>query len=135
MLSLAMMEKVSPTAAAAAALAGKLFACPFRRPSPRYQLINERRSFSPPMTDPRAIRSKAEASHRLAELAKTPRAKELFKQLAEDYENRARAQAEEAGEVAPSIVPPTPSEPAEPLAPLAESEQWLANLAAVRAES
>jgi hypothetical protein len=91
------------------------------------------------MTDPRAIRSKAEASHRLAELAKTPRARELFKQLAEDYENRAKAQAEEAGEIAPSIVPsivsPAPSEPETPLAPLAESEQWLANLAAVRAES
>lgn len=104
------------------------------------------------MTDPRATRSKAEASHRLAELAKTPRARELFKQLAEDYENRAKTQAEEAGEDAPSIVPTimsvtpsivpassnepmTASEPAEPLGPLAESEQWLANLAAVRAES
>jgi hypothetical protein len=98
------------------------------------------------MTDPRATRSKAEASQRLAELAKTPRARELFKQLAEDYENRAKAQAEEAGEVAPSIVPTivsatpsivpaTSSEPVEPLGPLAESEQWLANLAAVRAGS
>jgi hypothetical protein len=110
------------------------------------------------MTDPRATRSKAEASHRLAELAKTPRARELFKQLAEEYENRAMAQVEDAGEVAPSIVPSiapaipmivpaTPSEPAiasepvtasgpmEPLGPLAESEQWLANLAAVRAEA
>ena len=105
------------------------------------------------MTDPRATRSKAEASHRLAELAKTPRARELFKQLAEDYENRAKTQAEEAGEDVPSIVPSivavtpsivsaTPSivpaalsEPTQPLSPLAESEQWLANLAAVRAES
>jgi hypothetical protein len=37
------------------------------------------------MLDPTKAQSKAEASHRLAEIAKTPRARELFKQLAEDY--------------------------------------------------
>ena len=81
------------------------------------------------MTDPRATRSKAEASHRLAELAKTPRARELFKQLAEEYEGRARALSGELPEAAPSIVP------AEPGTPMADSEQWLANLAAVREET
>ena len=84
------------------------------------------------MSDPRDSRSKAEASHRLAELAKTPRARELFKQLAEEYEGRVRAQAGEEGEAAPSIVP---SIPAAPGTPMAESEQWLANLAAVREET
>lgn len=78
------------------------------------------------MTDPTDPRSKAEASHRLAELAKTPRARELFKQLAEEYEGRAKAQPAEAAEAAPSIVPPAlPS----------DSEQWLADLAAVRENS
>jgi hypothetical protein len=81
------------------------------------------------MTDPRDSRSKAEASHRLAELAKTPRARELFKQLAEEYEGRARALSGELPEAAPSIVP------AEPGTPMADSEQWLANLAAVREET
>jgi hypothetical protein len=84
------------------------------------------------MTDPRDTRSKAEASYRLAELAKTPRARELFRQLAEDYEGRAKALAEELGEPAPSIVPAAPTEP---VAPLTESEQWLANLAAIREET
>ena len=89
------------------------------------------------MTDPTDARSKAEASHRLAELAKTPRARELFKQLAEEYDSRARAEAGERGEAAPSIVPEASavSAPLVPDAPLSESERWLANLAAVRADS
>jgi hypothetical protein len=78
------------------------------------------------MNNPTDARSKAEASLRLAERAKTPRARELFKQLAEEYEQRAKA---EAGEAAPPLVP------ADPVAPLTESEQWLASLAAVREEA
>jgi hypothetical protein len=78
------------------------------------------------MTDPTDARSKAEASYRLAELAKTPRARELFRQLAEEYEGRAKAETSEQGEAAPSIVP---------LAPLSDSDQWLADLKAVRQES
>ena len=62
------------------------------------------------MTDPTDARSKAEASHRLAELAKTPRARELFRQLAEEYEGRAKAEASQQGEAAPSIVPHAPTE-------------------------
>ena len=81
------------------------------------------------MTDPTDARSKAEASHRLAELAKTPRARELFRQLAEEYEGRAKAEASQQGEAAPSIVPHAPTEP------LSDSEQWLADLKAVRQES
>ena len=81
------------------------------------------------MTDPTDARSKAEASHRLAELAKTPRARELFRQLAEEYEGRARAEAGEQGEAAPSIVPSAPTEP------LSDSERWLADLKAARQES
>ena len=96
------------------------------------------------MTDPTDPRSKAEASHRLAELAKTPRARELFRQLAEEYEGRARGEFRlesiEQTESAPSIVPevsPVSSSVVRdvPIAPLSESEQWLANLAAVRAKS
>jgi hypothetical protein len=75
------------------------------------------------MTDPTDPRAKAEASLRLAEIAKGPRAKELFRQLAAEYEGRA---AGEAAEAAPSIVPGAPG------TPLAETQQWLANLAAVR---
>lgn len=81
------------------------------------------------MTSPTDPRSKAEASHRLAELAKTPRARELFKQLAEEYEDRARAQSDGQDEAAPSIVP------AQGGTPMAETEQWLANLAAVREDT
>jgi hypothetical protein len=81
------------------------------------------------MSNPTDARSKAEASLRLAERAKTPRARELFKQLAEEYEQRAKAEAGEDAEAAPPLVP------ADPVAPLAESEQWLANLAAVREEA
>jgi hypothetical protein len=61
------------------------------------------------MNDPTDARSKAEASHRLAELAKTPRARELFRQLAEEYENRARGEPKvelmQQAEAAPSIAP------------------------------
>ena len=61
------------------------------------------------MIDPTDARSKAEASRRLAELAKTPRARELFKQLAAEYESRANGElkAELTGQVeaAPSLVP------------------------------
>ena len=81
------------------------------------------------MTDPTDARSKAEASHRLAELAKTPRARELFRQLAEEYEGRATAESGEQGEAAPSIVPLALSEP------MSDTEQWLADLKAVREES
>ena len=75
------------------------------------------------MTDPRDSRSKAEASHRLAELAKTPRARELFRQLAEEYEGRAQSQQDEPAEAAP------------PLAPAPPSDEWLANLKALREDS
>ena len=85
------------------------------------------------MTAPTDARSKAEASYRLAELAKTPRARELFRQLAEDYEGRAKAEGDAAAETAPSIVPGAPAMPA-PGTPMADTEQWLANLAAVREE-
>jgi hypothetical protein len=64
------------------------------------------------MHDPSSLRSKAEASLRLAELAKTPRARELFRELADEYERRARAEltAEliEQAEAAPSLVPEAP---------------------------
>ena len=96
------------------------------------------------MIDPTDARSKAEASHRLAELAKTPRARELFKQLAQEYESRAKGELKaeliEQAEAAPSLVPVAelvsqpvaPEAPLAPDTPLSESEQWLANLAAVR---
>jgi hypothetical protein len=99
------------------------------------------------MTDTTDARSKAEASHRLAELAKTPRARELFRRLAEEYESRARgeltADLVEQAEAAPSLVPaaslvPAPAAPDAPLAPVephTESEQWLASLASVREQS
>lgn len=113
------------------------------------------------MIDPTDARSKAEASRRLAELAKTPRARELFKQLAEEYEGRAngemKAEPIEQVEAAPSLVPaaslvaapvlpeaplsdasPDASQPDAPLtlaAALSESEQWLANLASIREEA
>jgi len=64
------------------------------------------------MLDPTKAQSKAEASHRLAEIAKTPRARELFKQLAEDYEKLARgelkAELVEQLEASPSLVPVAP---------------------------
>jgi hypothetical protein len=81
------------------------------------------------MIDPTDPRAKAEASLRLAELAKTPRARELFRQLAAEYEGRAKAEPSEPAEVVPSIVPAAPD------APMAETQQWLANLAAVREDS
>ena len=107
------------------------------------------------MNDPTDARSKAEASHRLAELAKTPRARELFRQLAEEYESRARGELEveliHQAEAAPSLVPIAPlvsaGEPAPvvatvPLvpaapesAPMSDTTQWLANLASIRAGS
>jgi hypothetical protein len=100
------------------------------------------------MNDPTDARSKAEASYRLAELAKTPRARELFKQLAAEYESRAngelKAELIEQAEAAPSLVPAAslvsapdemPTADAPPVAPSSESEQWLANLAAIREQS
>jgi hypothetical protein len=98
------------------------------------------------MIDPTDPRAKAEASLRLAELAKTPRAKQLFRQLAAEYEIRA---VEPFARVdgAPSIVPAPVAAPvvaveAAPTiapvtadTPMAETQQWLANLAAVRGES
>lgn len=106
------------------------------------------------MTDPRDARSKAEASYRLAELAKTPRARELFKQLAGEYEAAANGEVKHESiaptEVAPSLVPiaaPAADEPAAslapamatmspaPAAPLSESEQWIADLKAAREAS
>ena len=84
------------------------------------------------MNNPTDARSKAEASLRLAERAKTPRARELFKQLAEEYAQRAKAEAGEGAEAVPPLVP---EDPAMPAGPLTESEQWLANLAAVREEA
>jgi hypothetical protein len=81
------------------------------------------------MIDPTDPRAKAEASLRLAELAKTPRARELFRQLAAEYEGRAKAEPSEPAEAAPSIVPAAPD------TPMAEAQQWLANLAAVREDS
>ncbi len=106
------------------------------------------------MNDPTDARSKAEASHRLAELAKTPRARELFRQLAEEYESRARGEPVELIQQAGAVDraahvgrQPAPDEasadgratvhragcPAAP--PMAETQQWLTNLAAVREES
>jgi hypothetical protein len=81
------------------------------------------------MTDPTDARSKAEASHRLAELAKTPRARDLFRQLAEEYEGRARAESSEQGEAAPSIVPLALSEP------MSDTDRWLADLKAAREQT
>ena len=70
------------------------------------------------MFDPTKAQSKAEASHRLAEIAKTPRARELFKELAEAYEKRARgeltAELIEQMEATPSLVPVAPLVAAEP---------------------
>lgn len=64
------------------------------------------------MLNPSNLQSKAEASYRLAELAKTPRARELFRQLGEDYEKRARgeltAELIEQVETTPSLVPVAP---------------------------
>ena len=61
------------------------------------------------MSDPTKAQSKAEASFRLADIAKTPRARELFKQLGEAYEKRARGELTdelvEQAEAAPSLVP------------------------------
>jgi hypothetical protein len=59
------------------------------------------------MSDPTKAQSKAEASFRLAGIAKTPRARELFKQLGEAYEKRARGELTdelvEQAEAAPSL--------------------------------
>jgi hypothetical protein len=64
------------------------------------------------MIDPTKAQSKAEASRRLAEIAKTERARELFKQLAEDYEKRARGELTseliEQAEAAPPLAAVTP---------------------------
>jgi hypothetical protein len=62
------------------------------------------------MHDPSSLRSKAEASLRLAELAKTPRARELFLELADEYKRRVRGElaAEQQVEAAPSLVPVAP---------------------------
>ncbi|MDQ8730815.1 hypothetical protein [Bradyrhizobium sp. LHD-71] len=100
------------------------------------------------MTDPTDARSKAEASLRLAELAKTPRARELFKQLAEEYESRARAEIDPSAavhaEAAPPLVPAAQLSPtlssvtvgsAQADAPLTETERWLAGLKATRLDS
>ena len=85
------------------------------------------------MIDPTKAQSKAEASRRLAEIARTERARELFKQLAEDYEKRARGEltselieqavaAPSLAAVAPLVaeaplVPEAPVAPEEPVAP------------------
>ena len=99
------------------------------------------------MTDPTDPRAKAEASLRLAELARTSRARELFRQLAAEYEGRAKAEPVEAPDAGPSIVPGVGAlsivsaetapaiVPAAPGTPMAETQQWLQNLAAVREES
>ena len=71
------------------------------------------------MTDAAKAYSKAEASRRLAEIAHNPRARELFRQLADKYESLAKAAEAEA---APSIVPAMPS----------ETDQWVAQLNAIR---
>lgn len=77
------------------------------------------------MFDPSKAQSKAEASRRLAEIAKTPRARELFKQLAETYEKRARgeltAELIEQMEAAPSLVPVAPLASAAPAVAAAPS--------------
>ena len=99
------------------------------------------------MLDPTDPRAKAEASLRLAEIAKTPRAQQLFRQLAAEYESRAKGEPAAAVESAPSIVPaevsaaPMAAEaapaivPAPPGTPMADTQHWLANLAAVREEN
>ena len=73
------------------------------------------------MIDPTKAQSKAEASRRLAEIAKTERARELFKQLAEDYEKRARGELTseliEQAEAAPSLVAVAPLVVEAPLVP------------------
>ena len=96
------------------------------------------------MLDPTDPRAKAEASLRLAEIAKTPRAKELFRQLAAEYEGRARGELPVISEAAPSLVPVEVAAPvavghaapalvpAAPGTPMAETRQWLADLAAER---
>jgi hypothetical protein len=62
------------------------------------------------MHDPSSLRSKAEACLRLAELAKTLRARKLFLELADEYERRARGEltAEQQVEAAPSLAPVAP---------------------------
>jgi hypothetical protein len=98
------------------------------------------------MLDPTDPRAKAEASLRLAEIAKTPRAKELFRQLAAEYESRAKGELPIVSEAAPPLVPAEVAAPvavvdaapaiapAAPGTPMGETQQWLANLAAVREE-
>jgi hypothetical protein len=112
------------------------------------------------MHDPSSLRSKAESSLRLAELAKTPRARQLFRELADEYERRAQGELiAELSEVAPPLVPAAvpaadapivadappsaagvpavPDAPAAvPLAPTdSESDQFLAGLKALREET
>src|SRR5262245_26682645 len=73
------------------------------------------------MTDPTSDRSKAESSYRLAELAKTPRARELFRELAVEYERRANSdlltELMRQEEAVPSLVPVAPLVSDAPLAP------------------
>jgi hypothetical protein len=99
------------------------------------------------MHDPSSLRSKAESSLRLAELAKTPRARQLFRELADEYERRAQGELiAELSEAAPPLVPaavPAADAPAVldapaavPLAPTdSESDQFLAGLKALREET
>jgi hypothetical protein len=127
------------------------------------------------MDDPTSLRSKADASLRLAELARTPRARELFRELADAYERRARgeltAELIEQAAAAPALAPVAPlvadvpivadapatadmqtdvdalpvvDVPVAPMAadlplipdvPLAESDQFIADLKALREEA
>jgi hypothetical protein len=115
------------------------------------------------MHDPGSLRSKAESSLRLAELAKTPRARQLFRELADEYERRAQGELiAELSEAVPPLVPAAavpaadvpivadappsaagapavldaPAAAAVPLAPTdSESDQFLAGLKALREET
>jgi hypothetical protein len=99
--------------------------------------------------DPSSLRSKAESSLRLAELAKTPRARQLFRELADEYERRAQGEliaelSEAAPPLVPAAAPPSAAgvpavldaSAAVPLAPTdSESDQFLAGLKALREET
>jgi hypothetical protein len=115
------------------------------------------------MHDPSSLRSKAQSSLRLAELAKTPRARQLFRELADEYERRAcgelTMELTEQAEAAPSLVPmvaevpivmdapaaadvpvgsvvPVAAEaPLVPAVPASESDQFVAGLRALREET
>jgi hypothetical protein len=116
------------------------------------------------MHDPSSLRSRAESSLRLAELAKTPRARQLFHELADEYERRARGELTAEAEAAPSLVPlpvvsespasvdvrivvdappiadasPVPIATEAPLVPnvmVAESDDFIAGLMALREET